>query len=170
MWTRMTNKVTAVICALLLVCTPTIALAEAPPVASPDKVNLSSVNLGKVSQLRKGQHSPFAGILLSEEAAARLFADIKFSERECQIRLTRELKLNTLQLTSQIDAIKLRLEVETTRSVGLLSVRDERIKFLEKNWRPSPWYESGEFWFAMGIVGGILITVASGYAISQAGK
>jgi len=161
------NKVVAFFCAFLIAWTPVFAYADD---TLPPRVDVSAVDLGKVTQLRKGQHAPFAGILLSDTAAAKLFADLKFTERECQLRLTRELKINTLQLTSQIDALKLRLEVETTRSTGLLAVKDERIKFLELNWRPTPWYESGEFWFAMGVVGGILITVASGYAISQAGK
>ena len=167
---QMTNKCTAIICAFLLVWSPMIAYAEDTPVPPPAKVDLSKVNLGKVSQLRKGQHAPFSGILLSDEAAARLFGDIKFSERECQLRLSRELKINTLQLTSQLDAFKLRLDVETTRSTALLAVKDERIKFLEKNWRPTPWYESGEFWLVVGVVSGVLITVGAGYAIGQAGK
>ena len=166
MWKRTTNKCTAILCAFLIVWSPITAHAD----DSPPPVDAASINLGKVSQLRKGQHAPFAGILLSDTAAAKLFADLKFTERECQLRLTRELKINTLQLTSQLNAFKLRLEIETTRSTSLLAVKDERIKFLEENWRPTPWYESGEFWFAMGVVGGILITVASGYAISQAGK
>ena len=170
MWIQMMNKCISVLCVFLLIWAPTIAYAEDTPPAPVPKVDLGKVDLGKVSQLRKGQHAPFAGVLLSDEAAARLFADIKFSERECQLRLSRELKINTLQLTSQIDALKLRLDIETTRSIGLLQVRDERIKFLEKNWRPTPWYESGEFWFAMGVVGGILITVGSAYAIGQAAK
>ena len=161
------NKCVAILCAFLIAWIPVVAHADEP---SPPAIAADSINLGKVSQLRKGQHAPFSGILLSETAAARLFADLKFTERECQLRLTKELKINTVQLTSQIDALKLRLEVETTRTTSLLAVKDERIKFLEKNWRPTPWYESGEFWFAIGIVGGILITVASGYAISQAGK
>ena len=169
MWNRTTNKFISVLCAFLLMWTPLVAHAEDVP-QGPSLKTTAPVNLGKVSQLRKGQHAPFSGILLSEEAAARLFADIKFSERECKIRLTRELKINTLQLTSQIDALKLRLDVETTRSTALLSVKDQRIKFLEQNWRPTPWYESGEFWFAMGIVGGILITVGSAYAIGQAAR
>ena len=167
---QMTNKCTAIVCAFLLVWMPMAAHAEDTPVSPPPQVDLSEVQLGKVSQLRKGQHAPFAGILLSDGAAARLFGDIKFSERECQLRLSRELKINTLQLTSHIDALKLRLDIETIRSTALLSVKDERIGFLEKNWRPTPWYESGEFWFSMGIVGGILVTVAAGYAINQAGK
>ena len=164
----MMNKFIAVLCVFSLIWTPLIAHADTPE--NPTRVDVSEVNLGKVSQVRKGQHAPFSGILLSDEAAARLFGDIKFSERECQLRLSRELKINTAQFTAQLEAFKLRLDVETTRSTSLLGVKDERIKFLEKNWRPAPWYESGEFWFAMGIVGGILITVGAGYAIGQVSK
>ena len=76
----MTNKCVAILCMFLLIWSPAVVYAESPPAPEDPKVNISSVNLGKVSQLRKGQHAPFAGILLSEEAAARLFADIKFSE------------------------------------------------------------------------------------------
>ena len=117
------NKCIAMLCAILLVWSPMVAYAEDTP--PPPRVDLTKVELGKVSQLRKGQHAPFAGILLSDEAAARLFGDIKFSERECQLRLTRELKINTLQLTSQLSALKLRLDIETTRTTGLLAVKDE---------------------------------------------
>ena len=46
----------------------------------------------------------------------------------------------------------------------------KRIKFLEKRWTTTPWYESGELWFSVGIVSGILITIASGYALSQIPK
>ena len=165
---QMINKLIAMMCVILLVWAPLAAHADTP--TPPPKVDITTIDLGKVSQLRKGQHAPFSGILLSDDAAARLFADIKFSERECQLRLTRELKINTTQCTAQLEGLKLRLDIETTRTTALLGVKDERIKFLEKNWRPTPWYESGEFWFAMGIVGGILITVASAHAISQAAK
>lgn len=165
---QMKNKFISLLCIFLLVWMPTSAMAA--DLVDPPKTDLSTVSLGKISQLNQGQRAPFAGVLLSDLAAAKLFGELKFTERECKLRLDRELKINTTQLTSQIDALKLRMEIEVVRTTGLLSVKDERIEFLEKNWRPTPWYESGEFWFSMGILGGILITVAAGYAINQAGK
>ena len=148
---------------------PMVAYAD-DTLPVPPTTDLSMISLGKVSQLDQNQRAPFSGVLLSDEAAARLFGEIKFNESECQLRITRELSINTLQLTSQIDALKLHLDVEVARTKSLLSVKNERIQFLEQNWQPTPWYESGEFWFSMGIVGGILITVVSTYAISQAAK
>lgn len=153
----MMSKLTAILCSLLLVWAPVAAHAESP-------------SLGKITELQSGEKAPFSGVLLSEEAAARLFGELKFSEKECQLRLEKELSINSLQLNSQLDALKLRFDVENTRTESLLLIKDERIKFLEKNWRPTPWYESGEFWFAMGLVGGVLVTVGAGYAIGQASQ
>ena len=148
-----------------MVWTP-VALAETP--APP--VETTSLSAGKISQLSKGQRAPFAGVLLSNDAAARLYADIKFSEDECRLKLNKELQTLSIKLNAEIQALTLRLDVETKRTESLIKIKDERINFLEKNFKPSPWYESGEFWFAMGVIGGILITVGAGYAIGQAGK
>jgi hypothetical protein len=164
---QMMNKFIAVTCSILLVSAPMTVYADPP---TPDTPDLSDLSLGRVSQLRAGQCAPFAGVLFSNEAAARLFGDIKFTERECQLRLTREIRINTLQLTAQIDALKLRLDVENTRTTQLISIKDQRIKFLEEQYSTPAWYESGEFWFAVGLVGGVLISIGAGYAIGQAGK
>ena len=159
----MMNKLIAALCTFLLITTPVLVHAD---VSSPE----STLTPGKVTQLSEGQSAPFSGILLSDDAAARLYGDLKFTEKECQLRLDRELKLNTTQLTAQLDALKLRFDVEVTRSESLLSIKNERIKFLEDNWSPPAWYESGEFWFALGVASGILVTVGAGYAIGQAAK
>jgi len=122
---------------------------------------------GRVTNLAQNERAPFAGILLSDAAAAKLFADLEFTEKECQLRLTRELEIASITSRSQIDALTLRLEVESERTEKLLGIKDQRIEFLEENWRPQPWYDSGEFWFSMGIVGGVLITMGSAYALSH---
>jgi len=157
------NKFIALLCVFLLLVTPVSVCAASSS-------SESTLENGKVTQLHEGQTAPFAGILLSDDAAARLYGDLKFTEKECQLRLDRELKLNTTQLMAQLDALKLRFDVEVTRSESLLSIKNERIKFLEDNWTPPAWYESGEFWFALGVVSGILVTVGAGYAIGQAAK
>ena len=154
------TKVLSLICVFSLLLAPVHAYAE---------VEKTAVR-GKVSQLNEGQKAPFKGVLLSPEAAAALFADIKFSQKECDLKLERDLKLKTSVLNNSIDALKLRLEIEQERNVSILSIKNDRIQFLEKNWQPEPWYQTGEFWLGTGVVIGIIITVASGYAIGQASK
>jgi len=130
----------------------------------------TAVNLNLVTNLQLGQPAPFAGILLSDDVAAKLFADIKFSERECNLRLESELSITNLKYKSELDALQLRLDIEIDRTSKLIDVKNERIQFLEANYKPPAWYEAGEFWMAVGVVSGVLITVGAGYAINQVGN
>ena len=158
------NKIVSFICCFLMVWTPVAVQAEEA------RINPESVSPGVVTELRKGQHAPYAGILFSRDAAAKLYTQLKFSEEDCKLRIDKRLKITNLDFSTQIKLLELRLKTEQDRSTKLLAVKNDRIQFLEKNLNPPAWYESGEFWFAMGVVGGILITVASGYALSQANK
>ena len=68
------NKFIALLCIFLVASTPTMVYAqEIPPV---------ELTVGKISQLNKNQRTPFAGILLSNDTAAKLYGDIKFSKKE----------------------------------------------------------------------------------------
>ena len=159
--TKIKNKWLAIFCSL------TFFIATTAPAYANEEIQ-DTLSTGRVTNLSQGERAPFQGILLSESAAAKLFADLEFTEKECQLRLTRELEIASITSRSQIDALTLRLQVETERTDRLLDIKDERIEFLEQNWKPQPWYESGEFWFGMGVVGGVLITVGSAYALSHA--
>jgi hypothetical protein len=146
----------------LLILSPSMVLAQ--------EVDPEELTRGKVTSVFEGQPAPFSGVLLSQDAAASLFGDIKFSERECQLRLDRELQLNTVTLQAQIEALTLRLQVEEDYLSALVGIKNQRIEFLEENWTPESWYESGEFWLSTGVVVGIVVTVAAGYALGQAAK
>lgn len=160
---KMKMKVISVFCSFLILLAPTAAYAS----------ELGSTKLklpGLITEINKGQHAPFSGILFSREAAAKLYASLSFTEEECKLKIDKRLELSSLRFNTELEVLKLKLQVERDTTVKLLKVKDQRIDFLEKNMLPTPWYESGEFWFAMGVVGGILITVGAGYAIGQAGK
>ncbi len=148
------NKLIAFLCFVSIILSPIHSFANE--------------NLKLVTELSKGQRAPFPGILLSKESAAKLFADIKFSEGECKLRLAEKLDIERIRYSSQIKALQIRLDTESERTKSLLSIKDERIKFLEKNYRPPAWYEQGELWLGIGVISGIAITIASAYAIGQA--
>ena len=154
---NMMNKVLSFLCCVIISMAPVMCYAD-------DRVPDTKL----VTTLDKGKKAPFSGILLSEPAAARLFADIKFSKKECDALLAEKLELSKIRYEAQIDSLKLKIDVEKERAAGLIAVRDDRINFLEKNYRPPAWYESQEFWFAVGIVAGVGLTAAAGYAIGQA--
>ena len=160
---KLKMKITSIFCSfLILIASTAVQASEGTTV----RLKLP----GLITEIKKDQHAPFSGILFSREAAAKLYASLSFTEEECKLRIDKRLEFSSLKFNTELDVLRLRLQVEKEKSVQLLQVKDERIKFLEKNMRPSPWYESGEFWFAMGVVGGILITVGAGYAIGQTSK
>ena len=141
------------------------------PAFAEDKKSDSNVAFkGVVTNITKGQSAPFTGILLSNEAAAKLYGDLNFFEQECKLTLSKELDIQRLKFKTDLDVFKLKLEVETERTEKLLAIKNERIEFLEKNWKPQPWYETGEFWMAVGLVVGISLTVGTTYAVNQASK
>ena len=158
------NKIISIFCCILVFWLPTTAYADSP------KIEAESVSPGVITELRKGQHAPFSGILFSRDAAVKMYTQLKFTEEECKLRLSKELDILKLDYETRLKLINLKLDVESEKNQKLIAVKNDRIKFLEKNLNPPKWYESGEFWFSMGVVGGILITVVSAYAIGQAAK
>ena len=143
-------------CCLLLIAAPCFATPA------------TTSNPGLVTQLDKGKKAPFDGILLSDTAAAKLFAEIKFSKKECDLLLKKEVDLISAVNTGKIKSLELQLQIHTKKFEDMIAVRDDRINFLEKNYSPPAWYERNELWLTMGVVVGIGITVAAGYAIGQA--
>ena len=130
----------------------------------------SVVKDGIVTNVVKGDLVPFDGILLSKSAAAKLYGELKFFESDCELRITKQLDIAGLEYKTNLDILDLKLKVETERTESLLAIKDERIKFLEQHWQPQPWYESGEFWMAVGVVSGILLTVGAAHAVGQVSR
>lgn len=161
--TQKTNKVVALFCAIMLFVTTTAAHAN-------DTLENVVESQEIVTNLELGQKAPFEGVLLSKPAAAKLFGELNFFEEECKLTLTKELEIASIKYDADIAALRLKLEVETERTESLLRIKNERIEFLEENWKPPAWHESGEFWMAVGLVSGILVTVAAGYAIGSANQ
>ena len=120
--------------------------------------------------LKKGECAPFAGTLFSTSAAAQLLVDLETTQAKCDLRKEKALSLLRAELQLKIDLRQASLDALQYKHTSLLKIKEDQIKFLQEQVRPSPWYESGEFWFAMCVVGGILITVGAGYAIGQASK
>ena len=139
------------------------------PVALADDFD-ASAEKATVTEIQKGQPAPFDGILLSKSAAARLYGDLNYFEKEFELRLSQELDIQKIRYTADIDALKLKLDVETIRTEKLLDIKNQRIAFLEENWKPQPWYESGEFWLAVGVISGILLTIGTAQAVNQVAK
>lgn len=120
-----------------------------------------------VATVSEGQPAPFDGTLFSTEAAARLLADLQFTEQSCQIEIDRQLGLQEARLQFEIDKLNSEIEISETLSAQRLQIRDEHIALLTKDLTKQR-KPSQTVWFATGVLSGIALTVFSGWAIGQA--
>ena len=136
--------------------------AEATPTADPEKP--------KILTLKKGEAAPFAGTLFNTSASAKLIVDLEYNEETCKLEIDKKVKLIETKLNLDISLLQAKYDALEDRNTKVLKIKDDQITFLESKIKPEPWYSSSEFLFSMGVIGGILVTVAAGYAIGQASK
>ena len=160
-WKSLTTAITLICFFAYIVFLPTIALADPPPAAPPTPT---------IVTLKVGEPAPFSGTLFSTKAAAKLLIDLEYSSETCKLEKDRELGILRSKLQLQVDLCIASRDAQKLRFDETLLIKTGQISFLESQLKPTPWYESGEFWFAVGLVGGVLITVGAGYAIGQANK
>ena len=161
MFRQLIATITLIAFTTVMCVVPTIAYADEPTVTD-------EAPPAQITTLRLGDPAPFDGTLFSVTAAARILADLEFTQAQCDIQINQRLALSQSEFQLQLDTQLARYSSLEFRHNELMALRTQQIDFLTKNYEPQRWYQSGEFWFAMGIVGGVLITVGAGYAIGQA--
>ena len=125
---------------------------------------------GQVITLDIGQCAPFSGTLFSTGAAAKLLVELKYTQDACNLEKNKLSLLHQAELKLRVDLKQAEIDSNKLKHDQLLKIKNDQISFLEKKISPPAWYESGEFWFSMGVVGGILITLGAAYGLSQASK
>ena len=144
---------------------PSLAHADEPETEPPTEAVVPSAE--EIVTLKKGDPAPFDGTLFSTSAAARLLLDLEFKDEGCQVRVDRQLGLLRADLQLQLDIKDASLTTLNFKHTELMAIKNSQILFLEGQIKPVPWFKSGELTFAVGVVSGILVTVAAGYAMGQ---
>ncbi len=121
----------------------------------------------RVTTIKKGDPAPFSGTLFNTPAAARLMIDLEFTQQTCKVETDRQLGLLRADLQLKIDLCSARNEALMLRHSEILLIKNDQIAFLEKQFKPRPWYQTTEFGVVMGVVLGIGITIGAGYALGQ---
>ena len=124
----------------------------------------------KVATLKMGDVAPFDGTLFSTEAAAKLLVDLENQSKKCDIEKGKAADLLRGQMQLTIDNKAAEFDALKFKHDGILKIKNDQINFLQDKLEPPSWYDSGEFWVAIGVVMGIGLTVAAGYAVGQAGQ
>ena len=142
---------------LCMTLSPGQVIAQDPPAPEPQEY---------MATLHEGEAAPFDGTLLNVPAAARILTDLRLREEECRVETNRRLGILEANMQLRVDTETARREALQYRHDQLVSIKDEQINFLTENMRSPSWYQTGEFWYTLGVVSGIAITIISAYALS----
>lgn len=131
-----------------------------------------------ISPLKKSQPAPYAGVLFSQPAAAGIVAELSLTKERIDAEAAKAVKLAVADKQLELDDFRAQCKNEKTvlgadldakkkdiaRLDSELAAANGRIKKLEAD------MPSRSTWLTAGIVGGIVTTVATVFAINQASK
>ena len=134
---------------LLMVMIPTLAVAEP-----------------QITPLNKYQKAPFSGVLYNAEAVAEMVAWKETLVQQHALTLAQLKEALEAQCTLQIENLGAELDGCNDRYDEMLGIKNAQIITLEELALDRP-NRHTHWWFAGGIVLGILTTVGISYAVSQ---
>jgi hypothetical protein len=149
-----------------LICVFLSVMLFAGPAIAQDQLTPEG---GQISAMQRGEKAPFDGILLSDDAVAKLRAKMDTAEKSCQIKLDHQIAIDKADLayTTTVADSKLQLCQETAKA--RLSVRDDELKVLSERLEAAEKARAnGQLIFGGGVVVGVGLTVLAGWAIGQA--
>jgi len=121
-----------------------------------------------ITSLNEGDVAPFAGTLFSVSAAAQLLIDLEYNEQTCNLEIERRVRLVESEYTLEVDTIQAELDALRSLHNDVVEIKDGQIDYLQDQVRSRDrWYNSRTLWVVIGVLAGVGITVASGYALSQ---
>ena len=157
----MVKKALSLILAFNLVF-PVVAFAEEEVEGAP---NIDIINL------ELGQPAPFAGVLFSPDAAAKLITDKKFEGLECDLRVNYELELQQAKFQLQLDTKDVTIESWKTRHESMMALKEAENQRLHdlvmktsKQRAAAPWI------FVGGLAVGMTLALGTFAAAVQVGK
>jgi hypothetical protein len=119
----------------------------------------------EVVTLKKGQHAPFSGTLLSPAAAARLLATGESDLAKCKSDAIREKKLLEADLNLKLKQKEAELVACRFKSKEINDINKEHIKFLEKRSISPSWEKPVTF--AAGILAGVGVVTLSAWTLDK---
>lgn len=127
-------------------------------------------NNAVVTPLTKGQPAPFPGVLFSSDAVAKVISDKEALERSKTLAVQRQIDIGAAQLKFEIDKITSTCTADKTILQAQLDYQKNQVKILNDQIKKQSSGPGAPVWFAIGTGAGIVITVLTVFAVSQAQK
>ena len=121
-----------------------------------------------VVTLKKWQRAPWAGTLLSPEAAAKVIVDTDTELQKCIINSKKDLELQGAKLTFEKNNLEAKLAACTLRQIESAELYEKQIAFLEKQVIKPKW--DAPVYFTTGVIIGAGIVYGSSLILKNIGN
>ena len=142
---KLLNKIVAII---LLVSFPAIVFAN---------------DLPKIKPMNKGEVAPFSGVLFNSSAVAQSIAEKEYNAEQCRLRIDHLEQREKAKCDLLVSTVKVEVDFLQQKYNSILKIKDEEIDRFQKLALERP-NKNSHWWFAGGIVAGIVTSIAIFYA------
>jgi len=148
------------------------ALADGMSIPDPPKPVPGEIDVGAaISPMKKGQVAPFTGVLLSPKAVAAVIVELNSINDRIKIEVDKtkaeakaQCDFKVAEIKTTTDADKKILQAQVDEKQKEITVAQDQLKKMEDS-KPNVM-----LWTSLGFVGGVVMTVVTVYAVSQATK
>ena len=122
-----------------------------------------------ITPLRQSQKAPYSGVLLNPEAVAKVAVDYNNVKSQIEIEVQKASETEKAKAQKAIDDLRADLQYNKTVSDAMLKSKDKEIDVLLKQVNNLEKYQNNPMlWCGLGLVGGVVITVATVLVIGAA--
>ncbi len=148
---KLLNKIVAIV---LLISFPLLAFADDTP---------------KIKPMNKGEVAPFAGVLFNSTAVAQSIAEKEYNAEQCRLRTEHLEQKEKAKCDLLVSTVKVEVDFLQKKYDSILKIKDEEVNRLQKIALEKP-NKNSHWWFAGGMVAGIVTSVVIFYAAVEIGE
>jgi len=142
---KLLNKIIAII---LLMTFPAFVFADEVP---------------KIKPMNQGETAPFPGVLFNSSAVAQSIAEKEYNAEQCRLRTAHIEQKEKIRCDLLVSTVKVEVDFLQQKYNSILKIKDEEVNRLQKFALERP-NKNSHWWFAGGIVAGIVTSIAIFYA------
>lgn len=121
---------------------------------------------GKVTSVSSGEAAPYSGILLDSIAGAKFIAKSKYCGAEIELRLQKEFQMKLTNKQLAIDLLQTQYDTMKSTHEQLMIQKEKEIVQLNEIIKDEI-DDHSHWWFAGGIVAGIVLSIGIFYAATE---
>ena len=154
MYQKMKTKLLALFLSIMMATVPSLAIAQEE---------------GRITNLEEGDEAPYKGVLLDTNSAARLLAEEEYKQIECNLKINYETQKIIAQHALEMGNVQSAFDSLKEQNRSILSIKDSEILRLQELALKNP-NDNANWWFAGGLVAGIVTSIAIFYAAVETSK